>query len=202
MTLYELYQREHTGILLHCKHTPHPPGSILSHQNKEMVVIGISLKELLQCTELAYQRKLINERNGIKDRSCIKDPYDRRKAEITGTVAELACSKYFGCSFDSSTHSRKGGSDMILKDGRKIDIKCCQIGNEKQKYVVVSESKKLGYADLYIFCKISKIKKGVAPVSVELYGMATEYEIIDDTNKIENKKGYWLKKSKLKDIKV
>jgi len=96
---------------------------------------------------LATKRHEACQASGVKDKQ--KGDQDPIEIHFTGFCGELACAKFLNVYADYSTHIRKGGWDLIGKNGKKIDVKTSKNINGK---LYIEISKKPDAVDFYIFC--------------------------------------------------
>lgn len=121
----------------------------------------------------------------------------RSEGELMGLIGELGICKEAGSQFDESTIPRRGGADTTIK-GKTVDVKCCTLKSNDKDNVVVSFTKRLGDADIYIFTRLVGKSKSKKVIYLDCYGWAKEEDVISEKNKVKFAKGYWIKKTNLR----
>lgn len=153
--------------------------------------IPILVEDFNKAFVFSLARKLKNIRANITDRYCGDNPI---RGEVLGVMAEAVVSRAYKSDFDVSTEPRKGGADTTI-DGKRIDVKICMPSRNDNDSVVVSESKAVEDCDYYFFTRMLVDNKGGKYLNI--YGYASSDAVVRDENKIEGRRGYWLKKEHL-----
>ena len=92
------------------------------------------------------------------------------ETDLEGFCAELAFCKLFNCYPDLNVFARKGGFDVIAKNGKRIDVKCTRYPHGR---LLAPTNKTLGDADFYA------LMVGQCP-TYRFAGYALASELIND----------------------
>jgi hypothetical protein len=94
---------------------------------------------------LAVMRNCAARGNGVKDKQMGKQ--DPIQIERDGLLAEMAFGKAFNLWPDLSIFPRKGGADLIGRNGKRIDVKASRY---KTARLAIHKDKQLGDVDVYV----------------------------------------------------
>jgi Family of unknown function (DUF5843) len=106
--------------------------------------VDLNAGEMHVCRLIGFLRRSINL-NKTKDQQVGKqDPWD---IDMDGVIGEFCVAKVLNVCPDFSIHARSGGDDLILPNGKSIDVKTTRL---KQGNLLATLSKVSSQSDVYI----------------------------------------------------
>jgi hypothetical protein len=109
------------------------------------LIVTMNPAESAIALTLAVMRNTTNRQNQIADKQMGKqDPID---IDRDGILAEMAFGKQFNLYPDFSVHARKGGADLVMHEGLKVDIKATRY---KAGRLVIQIDKPVDEVDIYV----------------------------------------------------
>jgi hypothetical protein len=143
----------------------------------------------------ALARTIQNVRDGIAD--IFKGGTDNAvEGDIIGMLIEICVANQFQTDWDHNIVFEESEKWDMKIHGKTIDNKGCLRRNNWTDEVVVHQGKVLGDSSYYFFAKM------ISNTTINLYGWASENEIIKDVNKKKGRSGYWFSKYRLSQFEI
>lgn len=141
----------------------------------------------------ALGRTIMNLRRGVPCYFCGGDK-SMIAGDIGGMIGEICSAKLFGVEWSRDIILKNAKKYDIIAKGETVDIKTSLRRNSFSDNVVIADSKKLGDSSYYHFARFLNDGKKMV---INLKGWLPEDKVILDSNRRENKTGYWVDVSKL-----
>ncbi len=151
------------------------------------MLINMTPSESAIAQVLAVMRNTTARQNGVTDKQMGKQ--DPIEIDRDGILAEMAFGKAFNLYPDLSVYPRKGGADLIGKNGKKIDVKATRY---KTGRLVIHIDKPVDEVDVYALAIVDGD-------NVDLVGYAKSHDAIKAENikDLGHGKGYVIEQDAL-----
>lgn len=151
--------------------------------------VDLTPPELAACHTAGVMRHLSAKGGAVTDRQ--KGLQDKTQIDVDGVIAEYCFAKLANLCPDFTASPRKGGADLVTRQGKTVDVKSTRHANGR----LLGDLKKPvdGACDLYVLMIVDDRGATFA-------GWATYAELFDDANLVDLGHGivYALEQSRLR----